>query len=74
MDRIENRAVIKFCRDLGKTPTEAYKMIKDTPRKTSISRALIFKWYKRFEESGDSIIELPGRGRKTKITAKTLAS
>ena len=27
IDRLENRAVNKFCRDLGETPTEAYKMI-----------------------------------------------
>ena len=64
MDHIKNRAVIEFCRDFGKTPTETYKMIKDTPRKTSISLALVFKLYKRFEESGDSIKDLPGRERK----------
>ena len=47
-------------------------MIKETPRKTSVSLALVFKWYKRFEECGDSIQERVGRGRKPKVTDRTL--
>ena len=47
-------------------------MIKETPRKTSVSCALVFKWYKRFEECGDSIQERVGRGRKPKVTERTL--
>ena len=39
---------------LGKTPTVAYKIIKEKPRKTSVGSVLVFKRYKRFEESGDS--------------------
>ena len=51
MDRLENRAIIKFCRDPGETPTEDYKMITVAPSKTSVSQTLIFKWYKRFQKS-----------------------
>lgn len=74
LDRMENRAVIKFCRDLGKTPTDAYHLIQKTPKKTSISRALVFKWYKRFEEGERSLKESESRGRKPKVSEATLTS
>ena len=74
MDRLENRAVIKFCRDPGETPTEAYKMITVARSKTSISRTWVSLWYRRFQECGDSIQERPGRGRKSSVTEKTLTS
>ena len=74
MDRLENRAVIKFCRDPGKTPTEAYKMISVVRSKTSVSETLIFKWYKRFQECGDLIQERSGRGQKSSVRKKTLTS
>ena len=74
MDRLENRTVIKFCRDPGETPTEAYKMITEARGKTSISRTLVFQWYKRFHEGEDLIQERSGRGRKSSVTEKTLIS
>ena len=74
MDRLENRAVIHFCRDPGETPTEAYKMITVSQSKTSVSQTLIFKWYKRFQECGDLIQERSGRGQKSSVMKKTLTS
>ena len=40
--------------------------------KTSISRALVFQWYKMFQEREDSIQERSGRGRKSSVMEKTL--
>ena len=40
---IENHAVVKFCRDLGKTPAEAYKIRKETPSKTSDGSVLVLR-------------------------------
>ena len=74
MDRLENRAVIKFCRDPGETPIEVYKMITVARSKTSVSQKLIFKWYKRFQECGDLIQERSGRGQKSSVRKKTLTS
>ena len=36
MDCIEHPSGIKFCRDLWTASTEAYKMIKKTPKKTIV--------------------------------------
>ena len=54
-DRIENCTVIKFCEDLWKISAEAYKVIKETPRKTFVSHVLVFKLCKSSEESENSI-------------------
>ena len=43
LGRIENRAVINFCQDLGKTQTEAYTVIKKTPRKTSVGSVRVLR-------------------------------
>ena len=38
----ETRAIIKFCVDLGKTPTETIKMMKDhANRSSNVSRSLV---------------------------------
>ena len=42
-DRLENRVIVKFCRDLGKTPTQALKMFEQMKREHLVSRALVFK-------------------------------
>ena len=50
----ETRAIIKFCVDLGKTPTETMKTMKDA-RSSNVSRSLVFKWHKRFSEGRESL-------------------
>ena len=65
-DPLEIWTVIKFCQDLGKTLTQTYEMIKETPRKTTIRWALVFKWHKQFSESQESLEENTGWGRKKK--------
>ena len=42
-DRFENYTVIKFCRGLGKTPIEAYKIIKETQRKTFVGSVHVLR-------------------------------
>ena len=64
-ERTEVRAVIKFCRDIGKTPTQTYKLMKSTPGRSTVSRSLVFKWFKRFEDGRTSLQE-EGSGRKPK--------
>ena len=74
MDRLENRAVIEFCRDPWETPTKACKMITVARSKTSVSHTLVFKWYKRFQQCGDLIQKRSVRGRKSIVTENTLTS
>ena len=66
-ERTEVRAVIKFCRDIGKTPTQTYKLMKSTPGRSIVSRLLVFKLFKWFEDGRTSWQEEEGRGRKPKI-------
>lgn len=73
-ERTEVRANIKFCMELGKTPTETFKMLQRTPSNCSVKRALVFKWYKRFADGRDSLEDDEGRGRKTKISSDVVAS
>ena len=73
-DRLEIRAIIKFCHDLGKTPTQTLKMIEQTKRERSVSRALVFKWHRRFADGQDSLEEQEGCGRKKQYGATTVTS
>ena len=53
-DRLEFRVIIKFCHDLGKTLTQALKMIEQTKRDHLVNRSLVFKWHRRFAVGQDS--------------------
>ena len=50
-NKVEQRAVIKFCVDIGKTPTETHKFIKQSVTYANVSRWLVFKWHKRFSDA-----------------------
>ena len=67
----ETRAIIKFCVDLGKTPTKTMKMMKDANRSSNVSSSLVFKWHKRFRES---LKDDTGRGRKRIVNAGIVAA
>ncbi|XP_052806297.1 protein GVQW3-like [Mya arenaria] len=73
-DRIEARAVIKFCSELWKTPTQTYKMIQTTSVKNSVSRSLVFEWHRRFRDGRESLEDDEGRGRKKKYGATLVTS
>jgi hypothetical protein len=53
---VEQRAVIKCCADIGKTPTETHKFIKQSVTHSNVSRSLVFKWHKRFSDGRGSLI------------------
>ena len=48
VDRLKICATIPFCHDLGKTPSKTLQMIATS--ESSMSCALLFKWYRRFSE------------------------
>jgi hypothetical protein len=52
-NKVEQRAVIQFCVDIGKTPTEIHKFIK----RSVVSRSLVFKWHKRFSDGRGSLMD-----------------
>jgi hypothetical protein len=45
--RLEIGTTIKFCANIGKTPTDIYKELKRASWTSSVSRRLVFKWHKR---------------------------
>ncbi|XP_052777722.1 protein GVQW3-like [Mya arenaria] len=73
-DRIEARAVIKLCSELGKTPTQTYNMIQTTSVKNSVSRSLVFEWHRRFRDGRESLKDDEGRERKKKYGATLVTS
>ena len=59
--------IIKFYEDLGKTPTQTLKMIEQTKGEHLVSRALVFKWHRRFADDQNSLKEqevAPGRKKQ----------
>jgi hypothetical protein len=53
--RLEIRTIIKFCANIGKTPTDTYKELKRASGTSSVSRRLVFKWHKRSVESRETV-------------------
>jgi hypothetical protein len=45
LQKVEQRAVIKFCVDIGKAPTDTHKFLKQSEKHSKVSRSLIFKWH-----------------------------
>jgi transposase len=62
-NKVEQRAVIKFCADIGKTQTETHKFIKQSVTHSNVSRSLVFKWHKRFSDGRDSLMDDKREGR-----------
>ena len=64
-DTLEERYAIKFCFKLGKNATETYEMSQTAFRPSSIRRASVFEWHKRFKEGRESVRgdEKCGRGK-----------
>jgi histone-lysine N-methyltransferase SETMAR len=61
--KVEQRAVIKFGVDIGKTPTETHKFIKRPVTHSNVSRSLVFKWHNRFSDGIGSLIDDKREGR-----------
>ena len=72
-ERLEIRANIKFCAELGKTPTQTLDLIQKTRGDKSVSRALVFKWHKRFTDGRQDIgdDERPGRAAVIRASSST---
>ena len=72
--KLETRAVIKLCKDLGKTPTDTYKLLQKIRGEKCVSRTLVFKWHKRFSEGRESLQDDSRPGRKSIVDAAQLTS
>ncbi|XP_060596511.1 protein GVQW3-like [Ruditapes philippinarum] len=71
-DYAEHRTIIKFCVNLGKTPTQTQKMLETAKVRPLVCRSLVFKWHKRFRDGREDIEDDKGRGRKSTLTAASI--
>jgi len=67
-EKLETRAVIKFCQQQGGTPSITLKESAATHRKYAVSRTVFFDWHKCLREGTTSINDKKGRGRQKKVT------
>lgn len=63
--KAEQRNYIKFCVELGKTPVETKKLLEMTKSGSTVSRALVYRWHKRFSDGRYSCDDEKGRGRRS---------
>ena len=61
------RAVIKFCVNLGKSPTETKQMIDMAGDGANVSRSMVFRWHKIFRDGQASIDDDERPGWPTEI-------
>ncbi|XP_060562259.1 protein GVQW3-like, partial [Ruditapes philippinarum] len=70
----EQRVFIKFCVNLGKTPTETKQLLKQANNGRTVSRPLVFRWHKEFRDGRKSTKDKERSGRPSVIDDKlTLA-
>ena len=54
-DALKTRAAIKFCVNLGYTPTETFNMLKVAGTAPELKKSAVFKWHARFKNGRKSI-------------------
>jgi hypothetical protein len=55
MSQFEQQANIKFCQNLGKSPSETFKMMKQVYSEEALGRSAVFKWHQCFAQERDSL-------------------
>lgn len=71
--KAEQRIFIKFCVEQGRTPLQTNTMLEKTQSGRNVSRALIYRWHKRFSEDIISSVSTQGAGWPSFIS-ETLTS
>ena len=68
----EQRVIINFCVEVGKTPVETKKFLESSACRPSVSRALVYKWHKRFDDGRVSTKDNERVGRPAIADEKAL--
>ena len=66
-DTLEERYAIKLCFKLGKKATETYGMLQTAFGASSMNRASVFEWHKRFKEGTESARDDERCGRSKEV-------
>ena len=69
---LEERYAIKFCFKLGKNATEALGMLQTAFGESSMDRAWVFEWNKRFKEGRESARDDEKCGRSKEVNRPEL--
>ena len=64
-EKAEQRAAIKFCVDIGKTPKETHEFNKQSGKHCNMDRSLVFKRYEIFLNARDSFRDDMREGRSS---------
>ena len=67
---VETRAAIKFCVNLGHTPTETFNLLKIAGDAPAMKKSTVFKWHARFKQGRKSIEDDSRSGRAKAISDK----
>lgn len=62
---IEQRIALKFLVRLGKTPSQARKLLQQVYGDKTMSRTRVFEWHKRFKEGREDVEDNSRSGRPT---------
>ncbi|KAG5331092.1 SETMR methyltransferase, partial [Acromyrmex heyeri] len=65
---MEQRAAIKFCFKLKKTPSETLELLQTAYGNECLSRSKVFEWYARFKAGRESLADDPREGRPSTST------
>ena len=60
---VEQRINLKFLVRLGKTPTEALKLLQEVYGDDTMSRTRLFEWHRRFKEGREKVEDDHRSGR-----------
>ena len=71
-DTLEERYAIKFCFKLGKNTTETYGMLQTAFGPSSVNRASVFEWHKRFKKGRESVRDDERCGRSKEVNRPVL--
>ena len=71
-DTLEERYAIKLCFKLGKNATETYGMLQTAFGASSMNRASVFEWHKRFKEGMESVRDDGWCGRSKEVRTPEL--
>ena len=57
---LEQRTNLKFLVRLGKSPTEAFKMLQLVYGDETMAQSSVFEWHKRFRDGLEEVEDAPG--------------
>ena len=69
---LEEQYAIRFCFKLGKNAQETYGMLQTAFRPSSMNRASVFEWHKRFKEGRESVSDDERCGRSKEVNTPEL--